>query len=98
MPHRSRPLHADQSPTSLPAMSTTIGAYEAKTHLAALLDRVERGEALTITRNGRPVARLVPAGPDPADAIRAAEELRRARVGLRLDGADWRAWRDEGRR
>jgi prevent-host-death family protein len=41
-------------------MESTVGAYEAKTHLAALLDRVEQGEALTITRNGRPVARLVP--------------------------------------
>ncbi|MBD0274797.1 MAG: type II toxin-antitoxin system prevent-host-death family antitoxin [Acetobacteraceae bacterium] len=44
-------------------MDGTVGAYEAKTHLAALLDRVENGETLTITRNGRPVARLVPAGP-----------------------------------
>lgn len=79
-------------------MNQTIGAYEAKTHLAALLDRVERGETLTITRNGRVVARLVPATADPDDALRAAAELRAARAGLRLDGADWRAWRDEGRR
>jgi len=79
-------------------MSTTIGAYEAKTHLAALLDRVERGESLTITRNGRSVARLVPAGVDPEDAVRAAAELRTAREGLRMNGADWREWRDHGRR
>ena len=38
----------------------TIGAYEAKTHLPRLLDRVATGESLTITRHGRPVARLVP--------------------------------------
>ena len=37
-----------------------IGAYEAKTHLPRLLDRVARGESLTITRHGKPVARLVP--------------------------------------
>lgn len=37
-----------------------IGAFEAKTHLPRLLDRVEHGESLTITRHGRPVARLVP--------------------------------------
>ncbi|MEM7415119.1 MAG: type II toxin-antitoxin system prevent-host-death family antitoxin [Gemmatimonadota bacterium] len=37
-----------------------IGAYKAKTHLAELLDRVEAGEALTITRHGRPIARLSP--------------------------------------
>ena len=37
-----------------------IGAYEAKTHLPRLLDRVAHGESLTITRHGRPIARLVP--------------------------------------
>jgi prevent-host-death family protein len=39
---------------------STVGAYRAKTHLAELLDRVERGERITITRHGRPVAELVP--------------------------------------
>lgn len=39
---------------------TTIGAYEAKTRLSALLDDVERGEQITITKHGRAVARLVP--------------------------------------
>jgi prevent-host-death family protein len=38
----------------------TVGAYEAKTHLPKLLDRVVEGEQITITRNGKPVARLVP--------------------------------------
>ena len=42
-------------------MDRTVGAFEAKTHLAALLDRVERGEEVVITRRGKPVARLVPA-------------------------------------
>ena len=37
-----------------------IGAYEAKTRLAELLGRVERGERIVITRHGRPVAQLVP--------------------------------------
>ena len=35
-----------------------IGAYEAKTHLPKLLDRVKQGETLTITRHGQPVANL----------------------------------------
>ena len=39
----------------------TVGSYEAKTHLPQLLERVEHGETITITRHGRPVARLVPA-------------------------------------
>ena len=42
----------------------TIGAYEAKTHLPQLLERVSRGERITITKHGRPVARLVPADTD----------------------------------
>ena len=37
-----------------------IQASEAKTHLPQLLDDVERGETLIITRHGRPIARLVP--------------------------------------
>ncbi len=41
-------------------MSDEIGVYETKTHLANLLDRVEHGEQFTITRHGRPIARLVP--------------------------------------
>lgn len=41
-------------------MSLTIGAFEAKTHLSELLARVEAGEQVTISKHGRPVARLVP--------------------------------------
>lgn len=37
-----------------------IQASEAKTHLPQLLDDVERGETVVITRHGRPIARLVP--------------------------------------
>ena len=40
----------------------TIGAFEAKTHLAALLERVSKGERFTITRHGVPAAMLVPVG------------------------------------
>ena len=39
---------------------TEVGAFEAKNKLSALLDRVEQGEEIVITRHGRPVARLVP--------------------------------------
>jgi prevent-host-death family protein len=37
-----------------------VGSYEAKAHLAELLDKVERGESILITRNGRPAALLSP--------------------------------------
>ena len=54
-----------------------IGAYEAKTHLPKLLERVEKGERFVITRHGRPVAELVPV------SQRDAERVRRALKGLR---------------
>jgi prevent-host-death family protein len=58
----------------------SVGSYEAKTHLPALLKRVEAGEEVMITRNGQPVARLVPAtGParaSVAETIRALRALR----------------------
>ncbi len=38
----------------------TVGAYDAKTHFSKLLERVEGGEEVTITRHGSPVARMVP--------------------------------------
>jgi prevent-host-death family protein len=37
-----------------------VQASEAKTHLPSLLDEVERGETLIITRHGQPIARLIP--------------------------------------
>ena len=38
----------------------SVGTFEAKTHLSALLERVAKGETITITRNGVPIARLAP--------------------------------------
>jgi prevent-host-death family protein len=40
-----------------------IGAFEAKTHLSALLEQVARGQTFVITRHGRPVAELRPTAP-----------------------------------
>ena len=52
-----------------------IGAYEAKTHLPQLLDRVARGERLTITRHGKPVAQLIPVTTDRQRAQQAAARI-----------------------
>lgn len=71
----------------------TVGAYEAKTRLSALLDMVERGERVTITRHGRPVAVLVPA-PGASqrtvdDAVAGILALRQGkRLGARLTVRD----------
>lgn len=43
----------------------SVGSYEAKTHLPRLLNQVERGETITITKHGRPVAVLSPARESP---------------------------------
>jgi prevent-host-death family protein len=58
-----------------------IDAFEAKNALGTLLDRVERGEEIVITRHGKPVARLVPnTGRSDATQARAASERIRSRA------------------
>jgi prevent-host-death family protein len=78
-------------------LSTTVGAFEAKTHLSALLERVERGEEIVITRHGRPVARLMPIARSSADAQVAVERLLQIGQDQAL-GLDWQALRAEARR
>jgi len=79
-----------------------IGAFEAKNTLGSLLDRVERGEEILITRHGKPVARLVASagGIDRARAKAAAERIRARAEHLSPGRFDWEALkadRDEGR-
>jgi len=61
----------------------TVGSCEAKTKLAEVLDKVEEGEVVTITRRGKAVARLVPAkSEEGAQAMRkVVEEIKRNRIG-----------------
>ena len=78
---------------------STIGAFEAKTHFARLLERVARGEQIVITKHGTPVARLVPFGrPDRDKARQAIARLKALRKGQTLGDLSWRDLRDEGRR
>jgi prevent-host-death family protein len=84
-------------------MARTVGAFEAKTHFSRLLEQVRKGEEITITHRGRPVARLVPAGPthDVKAAMKAAEDLRALAREMNLGPFDWEEWkgyRDEGRK
>jgi len=76
----------------------SVGAYEAKTHLAQLLDQVAQGETITITRHGVPVATLQPAGrPSLAPVREVIAELKRFRREHRLDGLSIRELIEEGR-
>lgn len=76
-----------------------IGAFEAKNKLGTLLDWVESGEEVLITRRGKAVARLVPATPgfDRGKARRAAEGIRARSVGVTLGGLKIKDLINEGR-
>jgi len=78
----------------------TIGSFEAKTHLAQLLERVSRGEEFTITKHGKPVARLVPmVTPKPnLDVQAAVEAMKQFRKGRTLGGMTIREMIEDGRR
>lgn len=77
----------------------TVGAFEAKTHLAELLQKASEGETILITRRGVPIAKLVTAGhtekPDLKESVRT---LRNIRKGSRLKGTTLRELINEGRR
>ena len=80
-------------------MTLTVGSFEAKTHLAALLARVARGERITITRHGVPVALLVPvSAPNEEDRERAIEQLKQFGKGRTLGSISIRKLIEEGRR
>lgn len=80
-------------------MRNKVGSYEAKTHLPRLLARVERGERITITRHGVPIAMLVPvdnrARMTPKEAI---EALKKFRIGHTLGNVSIRELIEEGRK
>ena len=70
-----------------------VGAFEAKNKLSALLDRVEQGEEILITRHGRPIARLVPntGGLDPSQAQAALQRMRDRATQAGFGPFDWDA-------
>lgn len=77
----------------------TVGAFEAKTHLSSLLERVAQGEEIIITRHGKPLARLVPVNvADQSRIDSAISKLKMLRKNCTLDDISWQTLRDEGRR
>jgi prevent-host-death family protein len=92
----------DQMSNQLGIPVTSVGAFEAKTHFSQLLERVERGEEIVITRRGKAVARPVPAVAkhDPEAVMTVFRRLRdraRQRGAPRFDWAEWRRYVEEGR-
>lgn len=77
----------------------TIGAFEAKTHFSALLEKVEKGEHVIITKHGHPVAKLVPTGSlDQEQSKHTIERIKAFGQKHTLGKIDWKTLRDEGRR
>lgn len=77
----------------------TIGAYEAKTHLPKLLDRVAKGEQIIITRHGTPVAVLQPPDMEKRmDVAAVIEKMRRLRKIHRLNGLHVKDLVEHGRK
>jgi prevent-host-death family protein len=79
-----------------------IGAFEAKNKLSALLDRVELGEVIVITRHGKPVAKLVPdtGESDRSQASAASQRIRARAQDMKAGPLDWQELkgdRDAGR-
>jgi prevent-host-death family protein len=81
-------------------LMTTVGAIDAKTRLGELLDKVEAGETVVITRDGHPVAHLVPAPAKPASrsTVDLIEQWIHARKGVTLGGLRARDLINQGRR
>ncbi len=77
----------------------TVGTFEAKTHLIELLREVSKGETVTITKRGEPVAVLTPVPAQRTSRLVAAEELRKLRQSLpRVSPEELRSWIEEGRK
>lgn len=77
----------------------TVGAYEAKTHLPLLPDKVARGGSVTITKHGVPVAMLVPVSNTPRRSVRETiAAIEQFRQGNSLDGLTIRQMIEEGQR
>ncbi|MGH8115201.1 MAG: type II toxin-antitoxin system Phd/YefM family antitoxin [Rhodanobacteraceae bacterium] len=80
-----------------------VGAFAAKNTLGTLLDLVEAGEDVVITRRGKPVARMTNAQSQDQASNRAADaaariRARAARVAGPVTWAEWKSLRDDGRR
>jgi prevent-host-death family protein len=76
-----------------------LGAFEAKTHFSSLLDQVEKGEQVIITKHGHPVAKLISIKTPDKEGMRLAiKRLKAFNKTNQLGELDWKALRDEGRK
>jgi prevent-host-death family protein len=77
----------------------TVGSYELKTHLSEVLDAVEHGQSVIVTRHGKPIARITPNGEEKREQVKQAVEALRQFPRTRLPrGITIRSLIQEGRR
>lgn len=80
----------------------TVGTYEAKTHLPSLIEKVEGGESVMITRHGKPVARIVPVAEMNESRRRTGRqvvaEFRKLRQSVKPGGPSVRELINDGRK
>ena len=98
---KSRPIWLDSYLARwISDMNMNIPLFDAKNRLSALVDQVVRGQEVTITRRGVPVAKLVPVLPsfDQDKARQTAEALRAASRGAKLAGIPIKELVEEGRK
>lgn len=76
----------------------TIGAYEAKTQLPQLLNEAARGNRIMITKNGVPIAMLVPARTGNREPDETIAKIRAFRAGKTLGALSLKEMIEEGRR
>ena len=81
-----------------------VGIFEAKTHLSSLLDEVEKGGEVTITRHGKPVAKLVRTTEEPSAEVIAQRRAAIARLramakrrGTNFTHEEIKSWIEDGR-
>ena len=80
--------------------SNTAGAYQAKTHLSELLERVKAGKEITITKHRTPVAKLVAvkSGASQEERVAAVQRIQKLSAELSLGGLTIKDLSSEGRR
>jgi prevent-host-death family protein len=77
---------------------TTVGIDEAKNRLSELLDRVEAGEVIGLSRRGKQIALLIPVNQERPSARQAIARIRQLRKGTNLGGSSIKELKNEGRR
>jgi prevent-host-death family protein len=77
---------------------TSIDAYEAKTHFSKLLDKVTKGDRITITKHGVPVAVLQPVERSRKEPATAIKKIKNFRKGNTLGGISIKSFIKTGRR